>query len=330
MNRSTNGYSSGEIDLKYSAGRVVPNDGSIYLRIEGTGGSGWFEIYEKFWTEPPYDKKNEDFSDGVRIKSIKHYDRAPNFSQYYPHYNLKKTTDFDYSLFNEPGASSGMLVESMIYRNIKVTESDKPGYIRYYYKIPNDFSSHSVPSYPGYNFYPHWNYTKRGVLIKKEIYDINNVKNSLAEVDYTFPPYTNISSIVENVTPEKTIYTDTAFDSSGNSLTDTTERTFNQDNNNLMTEKKTSADGTVSETTYQYASEKGNTKLLGALMTSVPLEVTQKQNNIQIGKLETKYEQAGNYFPSSVKSFGINNVVTGEQSNDFYDSMGNVLQTTSK
>jgi len=159
--------------------------------------------------------------------------------------------------------------------------------------------------------------------------------------DYTFPPFDETKLYIYE-TPNGTVkyYMETFFDKvtttdiskdlSGNSLTDISEKSFNQANNNLMSEKRTAADGTVSETTYQYAAEKNNTKLLGANMFSVPLEVTQKQNNMTIGKLETKYDQTANYFPSSVKSFGINNVVTGEQVNNLYDSMGNVLQTTSK
>jgi len=328
----SDGSTSGEIDIKYSSAKVVPADGSIYLQIKGTGGKGWFEIYEKFWTEPPYIKKNEDFSEGVRIKNIKYYDRGQNFSTTYPNYDLKKTISFDYSLFTEPGASSGTTFDTdvIIYKNVKVTESDKPGYIKHYYKTPNDFPTYPLSNDPSVLVRPAGNYTKRGVLHKKEIYDVNNTRKSLSEFDYIF--LTTISSLdfANTIIPDKITSTETSYDPSGNTLTDTSERTFNQDNNNLMTEKRTSADGTVSETTYQYAAEKGNNKLLGAGMLSVPLEVTQKQNGIQTGKLETKYDQAGNYFPSSVTSFGINNVITGDQTNDIYDNMGNVLQTTSK
>lgn len=180
---------------------------------------------------------------------------------------------------------------------------------------------------------PVFNFTKKGVLDKKEIYTSNNIRTRLDQYEYIFPSYGTMQDpllVNENVIPTKITTSSVSFDSANNSLTDTTERTLNQDNNNLMSEKRTSADGIVSETTYQYAAEKSNSKLLGVGIISVPLEVTQKQNGIQTGKLETKYDQSGNYFPSSVTSFGINNVITGEQTNEIYDNMGNVLQTRSK
>lgn len=326
-----NGISYNEIDIKYSAARVLPSDGSAYLEITGTGGTGWFEIYEKFWSEPPYIKKNEDYSDGVRIKEIKYYSRAENFNTYYPAFNLIKSTMFDYDVFEEEGASSGTLADTevLVYKNVKVTESDKSGYIKYYYKTPTDFPSYPLSSDPTVLFSP-FNYTKRGVLHKKEVFNSNNIINKSSIYDYIFPSTATSIDLGNNVIPEKAMTTETIYDSSGNFLTDTSERTFNQENNNLLSEKHTFADGTVSETIYQYAAEKGNSKLLGAGMFSVPLEVIQKQNGIQTGKLETKYDQVGNYFPSSIISFGINNVITGEQSNEIYDSMGNVLQTRSK
>lgn len=331
---------------------VVPSDGTAYLEITGTGGNGWFEIYEKDWLEPPYIRLNENAisKTGVRIEQINYYNNSPGpYNTTIQH--LIKTIDFDYGIFNNIGASSGEIVydeeyETIIYKNVKVTESDKPGYTKYYYKTYYDFPLVNHPTIPGSVINVSYNFTKKGILDKKETYDSNGVIKNSNILTYIFPPYdleklylhnfactictNNQFSHSQESFPEKVKTEETSYDSYGNSLTDSSEKTFNQDNNNLMKERKTTADGTVMETEYQYAAEKGNAKLLGANMFSVPLEVTQKQNGIQIGKLETRYDQSGNYFPSSVTSFGINNVITGEQTNEIYDNMGNVLQTRSK
>ncbi|MGA9213664.1 hypothetical protein [Kaistella sp.] len=329
---------SQEIEDLYSSGYVVRADANPYLEITGSGGNGWFEIYEKLWSEPPYILLNQNaISDtGVKIEQIKYSDRSSNFTPYDPSYFLRKTITFDYSLFNEPGVSSGKLVldegtETVIYKNIKILESDKPGYIKYSYKVPDDYPSYNPSANSPYAIWqPFFNFTKKGVLSSKEIYDANNTKKLAVNIDYTFPPYEVLVPFEENYIPQKVTTNETSNDSQGNTLATNTEKSFNQDNNNLIKDKKTTADGIIVETDYKYAAEKNNTKLLGAGMLSVPLEVTQIQNGVQIGKVETFYDHTGNYFPSSVKSYGINNVLINEEKNDIYDSMGNVLQSSSK
>jgi YD repeat-containing protein len=333
---TTNGttYSGNEIEDQSSPiGHTVPSDGSAYLEITGAG-NGRFYIYEKFWKDPPYTVVNNEVSNcGVRIEEIKYFDHKYG---YYDSEELKKTISFDYDLFNENGVSSGVKVydedrESVIYKNVKVTESDQQGYTKYYFKMPGDFPSY-YPSATNPNkvWNPFYNFSKKGILSRKEIYDVNNAKKTSAHIDYTYPPYDTMVEFEENYMPIKMQTEETSYDSSGKSLTAISERTFNEDNMNLLSEKRTSPDGSVSETNYQYAAEKSNTKLLGANMFSIPLEVTKKLNGTEIGKIETFFDHAGNYFPSSVKTFGVNGVVTDEEKNDIYDTMGNVLQSTSK
>lgn len=312
---------------------VINPNHNIYLEVIGTGGKGSFNILEKDYLPPPY---TNIISGELLLNNIKYYDLNKNYSIASGIYDLKKNINYNYNLFNEAGIDSGEAVYSesgagtMIYKNIRVTESDKAGYTKYYFKTPSDFPKYSFPNESGF-WEPAYNYTKRGIFHKTEIYSSDNQLKSSRINDYLFPPNDNTELVkAQNVMPQKITTTDISTDISGTSLTSTSKRTFNIDNNNLISEQNTSADGTISETTYKYAAEKGNTKLLSANMFSVPLEVTQTQNNIQIGKLETRYDQSGNYFPSSVQSFGINNVIIGEQINNHYDSMGNVLQTTSK
>lgn len=339
---------------------VVPSNGSAYIEITGSGGNGEIYIFEKHYTSPPYVNETTLPNSGVRIEKIQYFSRGDNFHPMYPSYasNPNKTITYDYNLFNEPGVPSGVAVaddqkEAIIYKNIKVTESDKGGYTKYYYKTPYDFPKYPHPTIPNNNnVWPNYNLLKKGIPDKQEIYDADHVKKQSTVFDYTLPAYDPAQIYKYEILCDHcdlshpsgdpaTIYTqerfaekikteDYTYDSQLNSLKVTVERSFNLQNNNLMAEKKTSADGMVSEVSYKYAQEKNNTKLLNASMYSVPLEVLQKQNNVETGRVEMKFDHADNYFPSSVKKFGINNVLKAEEKNDLYDVMGNVLQTTTK
>ncbi|MBK1895113.1 hypothetical protein JHL15_05000, partial [Chryseobacterium sp. YIM B02567] len=99
----------------------------------------------------------------------------------------------------------------------------------------------------------------------------------------------------------------------------------------------TSPDGTVNETNYQYAHEKGNQKLIAANMIGIPLEtkVIQKQNDSDAGKTisrsETKYDDPANLFPTSVISYDMqNNALSTEITYNKYDTKGNIQQYTTK
>lgn len=96
-------------------------------------------------------------------------------------------------------------------------------------------------------------------------------------------------------------------------------------------------DNSVAETSYQYAHEKNNQKLVNANMIQIPLEtsVTQKRNvNDFMGnmtsKAETKYDDPANLLPTSVLSFDLQNVLSTEVTYDKYDSEGNIQQYTTK
>ena len=98
----------------------------------------------------------------------------------------------------------------------------------------------------------------------------------------------------------------------------------------------THSDSKITETNYQYAHEKGNTRLINANMIAVTLEtsVLQKQNSADpgkiIGKTETKYDNPAHLFPSSVLSFDFQNISSTEVTYDQYDSKGNIQQYTTK
>ncbi|AZA92488.1 Uncharacterised protein [Chryseobacterium nakagawai] len=92
------------------------------------------------------------------------------------------------------------------------------------------------------------------------------------------------------------------------------------------------------ETSYQYAHEKNNQKLINANMVGIPLEtsVLQKKNVNDPGnitsKTETKYDDPTTLFPTSVLSYNLQNPSLGstELSYDKYDSKGNIVQYTNR
>ncbi|MCW1961547.1 hypothetical protein [Chryseobacterium viscerum] len=105
----------------------------------------------------------------------------------------------------------------------------------------------------------------------------------------------------------------------------------------LTKEIVTSPDDIISETSYNYAYEKNNQKLIDAHIIGIPLEtiVRKKQNLTDTGKIisknETRYDNPANLFPSSVLSYDIqsNNSIT-EATFDKYDTKGNLIQYTTK
>ncbi|KMQ59302.1 hypothetical protein ACM46_19420 [Chryseobacterium angstadtii] len=106
----------------------------------------------------------------------------------------------------------------------------------------------------------------------------------------------------------------------------------------LTSEKKVQADQAIHETTYEYAPEKGNQKLINANMFGIPLEskVVKKQNANDVGKtisrIETKYDDPATLLPTSILSYNLQNptVATTEVTYDIYDSKGNLQQYTGK
>lgn len=137
-------------------------------------------------------------------------------------------------------------------------------------------------------------------------------------------------------------------DSNYKKLVTKTNYNYNNPFHYQLTNQKTIfPDETVNETTYSYAHEKGNQKLLDANMISIPLEITtlkRKDSLDLVGKmtsrLETIYPDQNNYptsqagnlmLPLSIKSYDVqSNLPSLEITYDKYDSKGNLLQYTDK
>ncbi|EJG2053169.1 hypothetical protein A4C53_RS17355 [Elizabethkingia anophelis] len=140
-------------------------------------------------------------------------------------------------------------------------------------------------------------------------------------------------------------------DTSYRKLITTTSNTYdNPVHNRLTGTKMNSSDGSSSETTYQYAHEKGNQYLIDKNMIGIPLQttVTQKQNDNDPGKTISKSEilyptsqadanarTSGLALPVSVLGFDLQNPndaakAQTELTYDLYDNKGNILQYSVK
>lgn len=284
-----------------------------------------------------------------RIKNIKYFNTVSNND----FYNVPpaRIEEYDYNKFDNSG-NSGYLVEggklgtkmanpTFIYKNVKVTQGNDMGYTKYYFKAPDDYAFDNVN-----NIWPNYNLVRGGLIDKKEIYNSLNQKVSEDIFDYTIVEY---NAPKYWVTPSsnffnfyiKTVWIKDSKVTSKNyfdsGVTETKNEVFrNSHNNKPNLERSTSFDGSIQETTYQYAQEKNNQKLIAANMTGIPLETVSiiKKNISDSGKViarsETKYDNTENKYPSSIISYDSQNLVASEVSFNRYDVKGNLEQYTTK
>ncbi|MGN7706755.1 hypothetical protein [Chryseobacterium sp. 22543] len=107
----------------------------------------------------------------------------------------------------------------------------------------------------------------------------------------------------------------------------------------LTRNKVTYPDNTVTETSYQYASEKGNQLLISKNMIRIPLETETKKNGETISKVESLYpisqadadtKTSGLALPYQINSTDLLNTTSKEVTYDNYDEKGNLLQYTTR
>lgn len=284
-----------------------------------------------------------------RVKSIKYFNTdSENTNSVSP----AKIEEFNYDYFGNPGVSSGYLVEggiieselanpTFIYKNVKVSQGNNLGYTKYYFKAPDAY-----PYLANEGLWTNFTVTRGGIVDKKEIYNSLNQKVSEDLFDYTIEDYDGPKYLVAPSTAMGNFYIKTSwiknesvisrnyFDSG---IMETKKEIFrNLHNSKPNLERSTSFDGRIQETNYQYAQEKSNQKLLQANITGVPLETISavKKNSSDPGKVlsrsETKYDNIGNYYPSSSVSYDSQNMVASEVIFNRYDNMGNLEQFTTK
>ncbi len=150
-------------------------------------------------------------------------------------------------------------------------------------------------------------------FINPPVFQFDNASFSLEPIDINYKDYTHLT--------EKTLY--------NYNFRNLVSKTTNEFSNLTKT-----------ETTYSYADEKLNQKLIDANMIGIPLITEAKENGKTISKTETVYPDQNNYpttqagnllVPLSVKS---QDIITGslltEATYDQYDSKGNIQQYTTK
>ncbi|WBV59888.1 DUF5977 domain-containing protein [Chryseobacterium camelliae] len=133
------------------------------------------------------------------------------------------------------------------------------------------------------------------------------------------------------------------FPAGSNSYVETKSLTTYNNKYLPSVQKTTYPDTSFSETTYNYAQEKGNQLLIDKNMVSIPLETitTQTSNGVSkiLSKTETLYPtslpdaQTGSFaLPKSVKSYDLSNSSSSftEVTLDKYDHKGNLIQYTTK
>ncbi|SHM01975.1 hypothetical protein [Chryseobacterium polytrichastri] len=281
-----------------------------------------------------------------RIKKIKYFNQE--VSTVHTDSIPTKFEEYDYNFFTNPTVSSGYFVDggtlngiiaaapSMIYKNVKVSNGNNTGYTKYYFKAPDAFPSQ------GNQFWPNYNLTRGGLAEKTEVYNDANQKLSESIFDYTIQDFNGPEYYlpggffqVKTVwTKEEKVTSRNFFDSG---FAETKKEVVKNSNNyapNL--ERVTSFDGSIQETTYQYALDKNNQKLINANIIGIPLETTSiiKKNASDNGKLmsraETKYDNPVNKLPSSAVSYDTQNNLAEEVTFNRYDSKGNLEQYTTK
>ncbi|MFS4429626.1 hypothetical protein [Chryseobacterium sp. S90] len=255
------------------------------------------------------------------------------------------------------------------YSEVTEIENNK-GFVKYYftdYKMyPDSPAYKSVDNNLGIldiNYFPpnmaninlpyRSNNYKRGKLYKQEVYDQNfmKLKSSNTEfMDVSEILAGNFATYVADRLRTKYFFklfggsfslNQTISDDIVNNkiLTSRSEYFYNGINKvNLSKVKNTDINGKITETYYQYAHDKGNQKLIDANIVDTSLEtsVLEKQNiNVAgkiISKIETKYDNPANIYPSSSVSYDLQTLssATTEITYDQYDSKGNIQQYTTK
>ncbi|KXH83738.1 hypothetical protein [Chryseobacterium kwangjuense] len=288
----------------------------------------------------------------LRVKSIKYFNEDPGFSSV-----PSKIEEYEYSKFDDPTGYSGYYtVEGgtedgksinplVVYKNVKVSHGAENGYTKYYFKAADTYPTEPTLD-PDRDFWPHFSIMRTGLLDKKENYNSSHKRLTEDRFDYTFDQYYSPMYLSASTWVGGNFYlltswirnqkiTSKSFSDSG--VTETiSEVAKNNTNYKVSSEKMTSYDGSVTETSYLYALDKNNQKLINANMTGILLEskTIKKKDMADAGKLiskaETRYDNQLNKLPSSVISYNLQDSPSTEVTYDLYDTKGNIQQYTSK
>lgn len=311
--------------------------GTYTLQVGGSGGKGGVYFYEIAHIPQPF--KNTTKGIGVRIANIKYYKNKTATTPV-------KTTKFEYNSFTDSNTSSGhgLIPDGdinassyIIYKNVKATNADdNNGYVKYYYKIPDDFPKENYTENGSGNetFWPQYNLISSGLLDKKEIYTAQNKILNSEQTHYVFD---NISDSEDYFVGDrsytklgwikKLTNTSTTYFDNNQTIEESSETNFSGFNFETASTKNI-VDGDVIEKFFTYP-ESGYPKLKATHIMNIPVIMEDKVNGKLASKTETKFDNTNSTLPTSVVTTNINNGSVRNVTIDQYDDKGNVLQYTS-
>lgn len=336
-NYFVNGSITGGIEDPNGNKKYPP--GSNTISISGTGGKGTFHIRRLRYKSNPL--PNYSTGKGVRIKKIEYLDNNT--------VTEALTRRYEYQMFDGSNMTSGLLndienEQSVVYKNVKEMVGQNKGYTRYYYKTLYDPPALNNPQdtilVGGEIRYV--NILKSGLLEKKEVFDTDNVmlqkdiiESKMETLRSTYillgNYYGQTFDVVRNgiIQNQKTI--STLYHSSG-AYSNTSEIIRDKGDFNVIYEKSTGADGTITESNITYPGQYSviDPRLWNANITTVPLIVESKRNGKVLSKTETKYENTSHYYPTSQLNYLPDNLSQSikNMSYDIYDDKGNPVQYT--
>lgn len=315
--------------------------GTLSVKFSGLKkGYGTVEIYA-----PKQQRRDGNkYGYGLRLKSMKNFNPGSATPVSY--------TTYQYHAFSDPSMSSGIALDfadevdfadtrkdtpAIGYSNIKVTNMIDGSYSKYYYtpayEIPTDTNSFLTGSDRDMSGY----LRTMGILNKKETYSPANQLIQKSEMSYEFKliPIAHITSggnpVRKNNISKQSSTTETYISGTAKKLVTSSESIVEDRYNNVSSSKETLADGTVVEKTFLYPVDKGIQKLLDANIVNIPLETSTKKNGKLTGKAETRFDDPAHLYPTSVIVYNMQTQAPVTASTlDFYDSAGNLLQTTGK
>ncbi|MCT2563735.1 hypothetical protein [Chryseobacterium herbae] len=186
-------------------------------------------------------------------------------------------------------------------------------------------NSSTGPLDPNKNFYP---YAVSGCGITGLSYTGHTYQNPLPTTKYRF-----IFNPLITGKRRLKVTSDTSY--FGNkTLVEKTDLNYTA-SGDLDTSIVTTSEGKIITTSYDYASDVNNTRLVNKGMTGVPLNIEVRSgdagSSTQISRVETKFDQQDNFLPSSVLSGNLSVVnMDTEVTYNKYDAKGNLLQYTKK
>ncbi|WP_370901564.1 hypothetical protein [Chryseobacterium gossypii] len=311
--------------------------GTYTMQITGSGGKGGVSLFEIAHIPQPF--KNSMRGIGVRIASIKYYNNRTDATPV-------KTTKYEYTSFTDSNTSVGYSVAPdtedvnassyIIYKNVKITNADdNNGYVKYYYKIPDDFPKQPY-TVNGSNaqFWPQYNLISSGLLDKKEVYDAQGKLLVSEQSGYTFEdvPGAEDYELWSNTYTrfgwlKKIVTTSTTYFDNNQRVQEQSETNFNVFNFEVGSIRKV-FDDTTKEVFYTYP-ESGYSNLANANIKSTPVIIEEKTDGELTSRTETKFDNASSTRPTSLVRSGISNQAPNTVTINQYDDKGNAVQITS-